>query len=93
MSVLISKGTGFDDINSEELEKIEFHLWKNLRALDLSGSKNCNKIIGKLLRNCESLKYLDISSCKELSDDMFKVDQIRAPLEELNMSFLNVRNL
>jgi Leucine-rich repeat (LRR) protein len=83
-------GTGFDEVSTEELERVDFGLLKSLRWLDLSGSKNCNKIVSKILQRCESLKRLDISSCKELTDDMFKVNRIVSPIEELNISFLNV---
>jgi hypothetical protein len=83
-------GTGFDEIGTEELERIDFGMFKKLHSLDLSGSKNCNKIVARILQKCESLKYLDVSSCKELTDDMLKVDKIRSPLQELNLSFLNV---
>ncbi len=86
-------GTGFDEIGTEELERIDFGKLKRLRSLDLSGSKNCNKIVAKILQRCESLKCLDVSSCKELNDEMLKVDKIKSPLEELNLSFLNVRSL
>ena len=90
LETLALTGTGFDLIKSEELERMEFHLFKSLHTLDLSGSKNCNKIVSKLLQKCSSLKSLDISACKELNDDMFKISSFAAPLEELNMSFLNV---
>lgn len=83
-------GIGFDEVSTDELERIDFGMLQNLRSLDLSGSKNCNKIVAKILQKCEVLRCLDVSSCKELTDDMLKVDKIRSPLEELNLSFLNV---
>jgi hypothetical protein len=83
-------GTGFGEVSTEELERLDFGLLINLHTLDLSASKSCNKIVAKILQNCESLKKLDISACKELTDDMFKVQQIRAPIQDLDLSFSNV---
>jgi hypothetical protein len=80
-------GFGFEQINQNDMNRLKF---KNLERLDLSGSNNNDLTVASVLKNCLSLKQLDLTYCKNLTDKMFQIYDINSPIEDLNLSFINV---
>jgi hypothetical protein len=61
---------------------------ERLVHLELDGSNGDNKTFAEILNQCKNLRILNIGNCIRVSDDMFTLAQINAPLEELNLNFL-----
>jgi hypothetical protein len=71
---------------SEQFANTSLHLTK----LDLSNNLGNNHLFASILKNCASLKSLNVDYCKNLSDDMFTSFGINAPLEQLHLTGLNI---
>jgi hypothetical protein len=88
LKCLKMSGFGLDPFKDNLLE-FDFRnlkLTDYLIELDLSNSNGDNRLFASILKYCIKLRKFDINSCRMITDEVFDLLTIRAPLEELNLN-------
>jgi hypothetical protein len=83
---------GFNSLSNLENENINFSHLTNFKELDIGGSVVDPKLLNNLFKTSHSLRFLNLSYCFQISDQIFTNVSINCPLEELNLSFLTQVN-